>query len=255
MDNGKDKQEEYRCFIATEEFKEVKNDKETETVTYENPRRPIKNKRKKAIYHIDELKNIGLHRKIEEYARDLTRRLAVYAFAVITLVAFTFMLMTMCSVGYEGFINGKSVGVADSKEFLQGIREDVNKEIATLTGGDKTGQIKPLKFRFKIVSENNYTPKEKIRENMATFSSALMKGCSIYVDGKKVVVLKSPREAQEVLMAIKEQYYLKGMECTSEIMNKVELVNEQATYASSSTIEQAVRALNDVKDSSRDYMV
>ncbi|MDP4119360.1 MAG: M23 family metallopeptidase, partial [Bacillota bacterium] len=110
-------------------------------------------------------------------------------------------------------------------------------------------------FRFKIVSENNYTPKEKIRENMATFSSALMKGCSIYVDGKKVVVLKSPREAQEVLMAIKEQYYLKGMECTSEIMNKVELVNEQATYASSSTIEQAVRALNDVKDSSRDYMV
>ena len=81
-------------------------------------KKPVRKKRKKAIYHIDELKNIGIRRKFEEYARALSRKIAIYTYAVIGLTAFTFMLVTMCSVGYEGFINEKSIGVAQTKETI-----------------------------------------------------------------------------------------------------------------------------------------
>ena len=45
------------------------------------------------------------------------------------------------------------------------------------------------------------------------------------------------------------------MECTSEILNKIEFVSEETTYASASSVDGAVRALNDVTDSSRGYTV
>ncbi len=217
-------------------------------------KKPIRKKRKKAITHIDELKNTGIRRKVEEYARVLTRKLAIYTYAVITLVAFAFMLVTMCSVGYEGYVDGKSIGVAESKEKIESIKKSLNEEITELSGSDE-GLIGKIEYKFKIVSENHYTTDEEIRQNMAKHTTAVFKGCSIYVDGTKMVTLKSKKEADQVLEMIKTQYYLEGMDCTSKILNKIETKGEDTAYSGTVSIEQAVTILNDVKDSTRGYSV
>ena len=216
-------------------------------------KKPVK-KRKKAITHIDELQKTGLRRKAEEYSRDLTRKLAIYAYAIITLISFTFMLVTMCSVGYEGFISGKSIGVAESKEIIEGIKKELNEEIVLLSG-DEAGKIETIKYRFKIVSEDNYTSDEELRQNMVEHSSAMVNGCSIYVDGERKVTLRTKQDALVALEKIKNQYNAEGMEYTSEILNKIELKDEETTYAGASSVSAAVRALNDVTDSTRNYTV
>ena len=212
-----------------ESFDNTKTSEQTETENSEKTKRkykPHKPKRKKAIYHIDELKSTGVRRRVEEYSRDLTRRLAIYAYAVISVVAFTFMLITMCSVGYEGLIDGNSIGVAETKEEIEAIRTSLNDEIKELSGSD-SGQVEKLKFRLKVVSEDNYTPGEEIRQNMVKYSSAILVGCTIYVDGEPRVTLRTRRDAESALEKIKNQYFEEGMECTSEILNTIEFVSDR----------------------------
>ncbi|MBQ3053635.1 MAG: M23 family metallopeptidase [Clostridia bacterium] len=217
-------------------------------------KKPVRKKRKKAIYHIDELKNIGIRRKFEEYARALSRKIAIYTYAVIGLTAFTFMLVTMCSVGYEGFINEKSIGVAQTKETIEAIKVDLNNEIVSLSGTEE-GKIENITYKFKIVSEENYTKDEDIRKNMVEHSSAMLNGCSIYVDGTKMATLRTESEAKVALERIKNQYFLEGMECSSEILNKIELKSEATTYAAAVSIEDAMGLMNDVTVSTRGYTV
>ena len=239
-------------------FEKTENGVQTENISSEaetkRKYKKPKKKRKKAIYHIDELKNTGAKRRVEEYARDLTRRLAIYAYAVISIVAFTFMLITMCSIGYEGFIKGNSIGVAETKEQIEAVRSSLNEEIKELSGSD-SGQVEKLKFRLKVVSEDNYTPEEEIRQNMVKYSSAILMGCTVYVDGQPRVTLRTRRDANKTIERIKSQYEEEGMVCVSEILNKIELVSEETTYANASSVDGAVRALNDVTDSSRGYTV
>lgn len=239
-------------------FEKTENGVQTENISSEaetkRKYKKPKKKRKKAIYHIDELKNTGAKRRFEEYARDLTRRLAIYAYAVISIVAFTFMLITMCSIGYEGFIKGSSVGVAETKEQIEAVRSALNEEIKELSGSD-SGQVEKLKFRLKVVSEDNYTPEEEIRQNMVKYSSAILMGCTVYVDGQPRVTLRTRRDANKAIERIKSQYEEDGMVCVSEILNKIEFVSEETTYANASSVDGAVRALNDVTDSSRGYTV
>lgn len=240
-----------------ESFDNTKTAEQTENESPAEQKRkykPPKPKRKKAIYHIDELKSTGIRRRVEEYARELTRKFAIYAYAVISVVAFTFMLITMCSLGYEGLIDGNSIGVAETKEEIEAVRASLNEEIKELSGSE-SGQVERLKFRLKVVSEENYTPSEEIRQNMVKYSSAMLVGCTIYVDGEPRVTLRTRKDAESALEKIKNQYFEEGMECTSEILNKIEFVSEETTYASASSVDGAVRALNDVTDSSRGYTV
>ncbi len=211
-------------------------------------------KRFKRIKHIDELNDRGILRLLEEYARDFSRRLVIYAYAVMTLVSFTFMLVTMCSVGYEGYISGESIGVARSKDAFEIIKSELNEEIVTLSG-NTNGQINTIKYRFKVVSEDNYTQAGEIRQNMVEHSSAMVNGSAIYVDGVKRVVLKSQKDAEYTISRIKSQYDAEGMECSSEILNSIEIKNEETIYAKASSIDDAIFALNDVTDSTRDYIV
>ncbi len=222
----------------------------------EEPRkhRKPRKKRKKAITHINQLKERSLRRIIEQYSRELTRRLAIYTYAVITLISFTFMLVTMCSVGYEGFIDNRSIGVTRTKEAMEEIKQSLNEEIILL-GGTEEGQIGKIAYRFKIVSEDNYTPDEQIRKNMVFHSDAMLNGCGIYVDGVCRVILKSEGDAKVVLERIKNQYNAEGMECGSEILNKIELKSEETTYSESYDVDEAIKALNDVTESTRDYVV
>lgn len=213
-----------------------------------------KKRRKKAITHIDELNDRGIRRIIEEYSRDLTRKLAIYTYAVIALVSFAFMLVTMCSVGYEGFIDNHSIGVARSKDEIEHIKQDLNDEIVHLSGSDE-GQIQKIEYRFKIVSEDNYTADDEIRKNLVLHSDAMLNGCGIYVDGTLRVTLKSEGDAKIALDRIKNQYNADGMDCTSEILNKIELKPVETTYSESCSIDEAIKALNDVTDSTRDYTV
>ena len=235
------------------EYMEFAAETSKQTEQTRKHKKPVR-RRKKAITHIDELSRRGIRRNVEEYARDLTRKLAIYAYAVITLVSFTFMLVTMCSVGYEGFIGKNSIGVAETKERIEEIKKDLNEEIVLLSGS-QSGQIQTIKYRFKIVSENNYSTDEQIRSNMVEHSSAMLNGCSIYVDGERRVTLKSEDDARATIEKIKNQYNAEGMECTSEILNVIEFKAEETTYSAASTISEAVFALNDVTDSSRDYSV
>lgn len=210
--------------------------------------------KRKAIRHIYELNDVGLLSVLEVYARDLTRKLAIYSYAIITLVSFTFMLVTMCSVGYEGFISDESIGVAKSREQIEMIKADLNEEIVALSGSP-AGKIKEIKYKFKVVSEDNYTPASQIRQKMVEHSSAMLNGCAIYVDGVKRVTVKSFADAEKTIQQIKDQYNAEGMECTSEILNTIEFKAEETSYAGACNIEQAIFALNDVKDSTRDYTV
>lgn len=236
-----------------EEFKSAAEQAVTLTEETRKHRKPRK-RRKKAISHISELNNKGLRRLIEEYSRELTRKLAIYTYAVIALVSFTFMLVTMCSVGYEGFVDNRSVGVARTKEHIEEIKHSLNEEIIVL-GGTEEGQIGKIDYRFKIVSEENYTSDEQIRKNLVFHSDAMLNGCGIYVDGVCRVILKSEGDAKIVLERIKNQYNAEGMECTSEILNQIELKSEETTYSESSTVDEAIKALNDVTESTRDYTV
>ncbi len=221
-----------------------------ETRKHRKPRK----RRKKAISHISELNNKGLRRLIEEYSRDLTRKLAIYTYAVITLISFTFMLVTMCSVGYEGFIDNRSIGVAKTKEEIEAIKKSLNEEIVILSGAEE-GQIDKIDYRFKVVSEDNYTPEEEIRQKMVFHSEAMLNGCGIYVDGVCRAILKSEGDAKIVLERIKNGYLAEGMECTSEILNEIELKPEITTYSDSFAVDEAIKALNDVTESTRDYTV
>ena len=104
----------------------VKLDDKPLTRSESEPRKTKYKSKRKAIRHIYELNDVGLLSVLEVYARDLTRKLAIYSYAIITLVSFTFMLVTMCSVGYEGFISDESIGVAKSREQIDMIKEDLN---------------------------------------------------------------------------------------------------------------------------------
>ncbi len=242
--------------MENQEITVIKSEETPKTLQTEKSRkyRKPRKKRKKAINHIDELNNRGVRRAVEEYARDLTRKLAIYTFSVITLVAFTFMLVTMCSIGHEGFIGKSSVGVARTKEDIEAIKATLNEEIVALSGND-AGKIEKITYKLKIVSEENYTPEEIIRHNMVKHSDAMLNGCSIYVDGEPRVTLKSEGDAKAALERIKNQYNAEGMECSSEILNVIELKAEETTYAAAMSIDEAISALNDITQSTRIYSV
>jgi len=221
-----------------------------ETRKHRKPRK----RRKKAITHIDELKNRGLRRIIEEYSRDLTRKLAIYIYTAIALISFTFMLFTMCDKGYEGYIGGMSIGVAPSKAAFEKIKTDLNDEIVNLSGSEE-GLIETITYKFRIVSEKNYTTNEDIRRNMVAHSDAILDGWAIYVDGVKTVTVKTEGDFHFVLSRIQNQYNPEGMECESKILNEITTQREPVTYSEVCTIEQAIAALNDAKATTRDYIV
>ena len=238
-----------------EEFEIGSADNQAVTLTEETRKhRKPRKKRKKAITHIDELNNRGLRRIIEEYSRDLTRKLAIYLYTAIALISFTFMLFTMCDKGYEGYIGGISVGVAPSKEAFEQIKSDLNEEIVALSGSEE-GQIENVKYKFRIVSEKNYTPDDEIRRKMVAHSEAILEGWTIYVDGVRTVTVKSEGDFNAVVSRIKNQYNPEGMECTSEILNTITTEREPVTYSSACSIDEAISALNDAKATTKDYAV
>ena len=106
--------------------------------------------------------------------------------------------------GYTVFFNGMEVGKVKSKEEFQQIYKNVSDTVYELSGKENDITGTPT-FLFQLISKRNFTEEEEIGRNLLSFSSALIEGYDILVDGAVVTSVKSQEDGEKAVNLLKEQ--------------------------------------------------
>ncbi|SHH52285.1 peptidoglycan DD-metalloendopeptidase family protein [Tepidibacter thalassicus] len=161
------------------------------------------------------------------------------------------------TLSYEVNIDGKNIGIVDSKKDVYRLIEEKKEEIKKEFKKDVTISQK-IVFNKVRVGKDKITPINVFKQNLNKVIDLSIKAYSINIDGKDVVFLKDKKSAQNVLNDIKK-YNIKSLDNSKikEIgfLEKVSIKEKEINISNLKTEESACEYLLNGTDDIQKYIV
>lgn len=199
--------------------------------------RVIQRKKRRAI-------NYSFYNKINKKALSIACSLAVLI-VLISMLSFNF------KIGYEVFIDGKSMGVVADKAKFYSLYSGLENELRTHI---QNQSLKKPKLSLRFYNKNSATNEILLKYNILSTVNALVEGYAIVVDGKNVVALQDEAAAKAVLESLKAPYLSGNLE-TLEFDKPVSILKSFVPVSIFMNQNDATRYLMGVSYSKSQYVV
>ena len=165
-----------------------------------------------------------------------------------------FMVLIILSLGFTGYkineiktrafqvyLGEDSIGVVRSEEVAKNIMEDIRKELSN-TYEAECILDKDLAFETTHVKDNMLISESDLRASIQSNIDFVVAGYSINIDGEEVGAVKTEKEAQLILDAIKEPYVkdTKGEIQEVKILENVQISKKEVQLNSISESSELV---------------
>lgn len=145
----------------------------------------------------------------------------IAVFSSLIAVCFFICIFT-CSFGYKVTVNGRTLGIIDSKQMYQQVYSEINENVFNMTGEPFSVPEEP-KLTLAFALNRNFLSEEQFAESLKSISKEMIPAYTVVVDGKMIVALPGKEMAEAAVNEYKNSFSTGIKDATLEFANEVEI--------------------------------
>lgn len=153
-------------------------------------------------------------------------------------------------VGYEVYINNKSMGIIEDKDEAKLIVEKIKKELDSTEGLDFEDE--PI-FNPRFAMANKIISNEEIEINIKNLLDYYVDGCRILIDDDSVVNVENEEIANTLIEEYKNSILGEGTIQSYEVLSKIEIKPDKVLSSSVKDSSEAMEIINGIKGAKESF--